>query len=71
VSSDTEGFVQPLLDETQYSPSGLLRPNLIPLVMISGGDEAVDLMRRARGVGVRRRYHFLSQGIRIGNLIVL
>jgi hypothetical protein len=71
VSSDTEGFVQPLLDETQYSPSGLLRPNLIPLVMISGGDEAVDLMRRARGVGVRRRYHFLSQGVRIGNLIVL
>jgi hypothetical protein len=71
VSSDTEGFVQPLLDETQYSPSGLLRPNLIPLVMISGGDEAVELFRRARGVGVRRRYHFLSQGIRIGNLIVL
>jgi hypothetical protein len=39
--------------------------------MIAGGDEAVDMLRRARGVGVRRRYYFLSQGVRIRNLIVL
>jgi hypothetical protein len=64
-------LVQPLLDELQYSPSGLVRPNPIPLVMIAGGDEAVDMLRRATGVGVRRRYYFLSQGVRIRNLIVL
>ncbi|KAF2822539.1 seven-hairpin glycosidase [Ophiobolus disseminans] len=64
-------LVQPLLDEAQYSPSGLLRPHPIAMVMISGGDDAVDLLSRASGVGVRRRYYFLSQGVRIGNLIVL
>lgn len=68
-------LVQPLLDEAQYSPSGLLRPHLIPLVMISGGDESVEMLRRAGGsgggVGVRRRYWFVSQGVRIRNLIVL
>ncbi|KAF2029488.1 hypothetical protein EK21DRAFT_67516 [Setomelanomma holmii] len=64
-------MVQPLLEEVQVSPSGLVRPHPIPLVMIAGGDEAVGMLRRARGVGVRRRYYFLSQGVRIGNLIVL
>ncbi|KAF2002059.1 glycoside hydrolase family 47 protein [Amniculicola lignicola CBS 123094] len=64
-------LVSPLLDETQYTPSGLLRPHPIPLVMASGGEDTVELLRRARGVGVRRRYYFLSQGVRISNLIVL
>jgi hypothetical protein len=68
---DQQPLVQPLLDEAQYSPSGLLRPHPIPLVMISGGDEAMKLLRRAAGIGVRRRYYFLSQGVKIGNLIVL
>jgi hypothetical protein len=71
VSSAAEGFVQPLLDDAQHSPSGLLRPHPIPLIMISGGEEAVELLKRAKSVGVRRRYHFLTQGVKIGNLIVL
>lgn len=65
------GLVQPLLDETQFMSTGLPRPHPIPLVMISGGQEAIDLLKRARGVGVRRRYWFESQGVKIGNLIVL
>jgi hypothetical protein len=65
------GLVQPLLDEAQYTPSGLPRPHPIPLIMISGGEEVVQLFKRAKGFGVRRRYHFQSQGVRIGNLIVL
>jgi hypothetical protein len=65
------GLVQPLLDEAQYTPSGLPRPHPIPLIMISGGEEGVSLLKRAKGVGVRRRYYFQSQGVRIGNLIVL
>jgi hypothetical protein len=65
------GLVQPLLDEAQFTPSGLPRPHPIPLIMISGGEEGVRLLQRANGVGVRRRYYFQSQGVRIGNLIVL
>jgi hypothetical protein len=65
------GLVQPLLDEAQYTPSGLPRPHPIPLIMISGGEEGMSLLKRAKGVGVRRRYYFQSQGTRIGNLIVL
>ncbi|KAH7406474.1 glycosyl hydrolase family 47-domain-containing protein [Phaeosphaeria sp. MPI-PUGE-AT-0046c] len=65
------GLVQPLLDEVQWTSSGLPRPHPIPLLMISGGDEAIDLLRRAKGVGIRRRYWFESQGVKIGNLIVL
>ncbi|KAH7066238.1 glycosyl hydrolase family 47-domain-containing protein [Paraphoma chrysanthemicola] len=64
-------LVQPLLDEVQMSPSGLARPHPIPLVMIAGGDEAMSMLKRAKGVAVRRRYYFLSQGVRIRNLIVL
>jgi hypothetical protein len=64
-------LVQPFLDETQYTPSGLPRPNPIPLIMVNGGEETMELLRRASGVGVRRRYYFRSQGVKIGNLIVL
>ncbi|KAF2801661.1 seven-hairpin glycosidase [Mytilinidion resinicola] len=64
-------LVQPLLEEPQYTPSGLLRPNPIPMIMVGGGERTLALLRRAKGVGVRRRYYFLSQGVRIGNLIVL
>jgi hypothetical protein len=68
---DYNPLVQPLLDESQFTPSGLPRPNPIPLIMVRGGDETIALLRRANGVGVRRRYYFRSQGVRIENLIVL
>ncbi|KAF2465284.1 seven-hairpin glycosidase [Lindgomyces ingoldianus] len=64
-------LVQPLLDNLQFTPSGLPRPNPIPLVMVGGGHETMDLLKRAKGVQTRRRYYFLSQGVRIANLIVL
>jgi hypothetical protein len=70
-SSPKDNLVQPLLDEPQYTPSGLLRPHQIPMVMVGGGQRTMELLRRAEGVGVRRRYYFRSQGVRIGNLIVL
>lgn len=64
-------LVQPLLDENQFTPSGLLRPHPIPLLMVSGGHETINLLRNAKAVGLRRKYYFESQGVRIGNLIVL
>ncbi|OAL57473.1 seven-hairpin glycosidase [Pyrenochaeta sp. DS3sAY3a] len=70
-SSTPPPLVQPLLDEAQFTPSGLPRPHPIPLLMVGGGQDTMDLLGRAGGVGVRRRYHFRSQGVRIGNLIVL
>jgi hypothetical protein len=72
---DGGGAVQPLLDETQYTPTGILRPHPIPLIMVGGGRETMNLLESVRdgkgGVGVRRRYYFKSQGVKIGNLIVL
>jgi hypothetical protein len=67
----SQPLVQPLLDEAQYTPSGILRPNPIPLIMVGGGHATLDMLKRASGVGLRRRYHFRSQGVKIGNLIVL
>jgi hypothetical protein len=64
-------LVQPLLDEEQFTPGGLLRPHPIPLIMVDGGEDTMEKLRRASGVGVRRRYYFRTQGVRIGNLIVL
>jgi hypothetical protein len=63
--------VQPLLDDVQYTPTGILRPNPIPIVMVGGGDDTIRMLKRASGVGIRRRYYFRSQGVKIGNLIVL
>lgn len=64
-------LVQPLLDETQHLHSGIPRPHPIPLIMVSGGEETMALMRKAAAMGVRRKYYFLSQGMKISNLIVL
>ncbi|KAF1936030.1 hypothetical protein EJ02DRAFT_459857 [Clathrospora elynae] len=64
-------LVQPLLDEAQHTPSGLPRPHPIPLIMVGGGDQTLEFLKRAEGVGMRRRYYFRSQGVKIGNLIVL
>lgn len=64
-------LIQPFLDSPQFTPSGLPRPHPIPLIMVGGGEETMELLKRAKSVGVRRRYYFLSQGVRIGNLIVL
>ncbi|EMD95630.1 glycoside hydrolase family 47 protein [Bipolaris maydis C5] len=62
---------QPLLDEAQHTPTGMLRPNPVALVMVGGGQATMDKLKRASGMGMRRRYHFRSQGVKIGNLIVL
>lgn len=71
VKREVNPLVQPLLDEPQYTPSGLPRPHPLPMIMVGGGDETMALLRRARGVGVRRRWFFSSQGIRIGNFLII
>ncbi|KAI0126531.1 glycoside hydrolase family 47 protein [Xylariales sp. AK1849] len=74
-ASEPEGwgfnFIRPLLDEIQKTPSGILRHHPIAMLMIGGGDEAYEVLKQARSIGLRRRYHVESQGLNVGNLVVL
>ncbi|KAL9093020.1 MAG: hypothetical protein Q9165_004158 [Trypethelium subeluteriae] len=66
-----EGLVRPLLDKMQKTPAGMPRPHPVSMVMIGGGDEIWEMFERAKAVGVKRRYHFVSQGLKISNLFAL
>jgi hypothetical protein len=77
ISEDEEGagdwgnrLTRPLLDKAQVTPSGLLRHNQISMIMVGGGEEAENLLKRTRSVGLRRKYHIESQGLVVGNFIV-
>ncbi|KAH6639150.1 glycosyl hydrolase family 47-domain-containing protein [Boeremia exigua] len=70
--SEDPPLVQPLLDEPQLSPAGLLRPHALAMVMVGGGEGTISLLRKEGvRVGVRRRWGVECQGVRIGNLIVV
>jgi len=69
--SEGEDLIQPLLDHIQETPGGIPRPHPIPVIMVSGGAETMHLFKSAKGAGMRRRWWFESQGVRIGNLIVI
>lgn len=64
-------FIRPLLDDVQRTPAGLLRHHPIPMVMVGGGDDTYAALQRTRSMGLRRRYHVESQGLGVGNLIVI
>ncbi|OTA99402.1 glycoside hydrolase family 47 protein [Hypoxylon sp. CI-4A] len=64
-------FVRPLLDEQQKTPAGILRHRPIAMVMTGGGEEAYELLKTTKSLGLRRRYHVESQGLKISNLVVL
>lgn len=67
-------LVRPLLEDRQVSgASGLERREGIPLVMVGGGQggKMWELLKNARGVGVRRRWEVRCQGVRIDNLVIL
>ncbi|KAI9882537.1 MAG: hypothetical protein M1823_005716 [Watsoniomyces obsoletus] len=71
VSDGDELEIRPLLDQIQRTPAGLPRPNPIPMVMVPGGDETYELLRRAKGVGLKRRWSVRSQGGWVRNAIVI
>ena len=64
-------LIRPLLDKAQVTPSGLLRHHQISMVMVGGGSEVEDLFKQSRSVGLRRRYHIESQGLVVGNIVVV
>jgi hypothetical protein len=70
-SDNGEHLFQPLLDKVQTTPSGLTRHNQISMVMIAGGEKVWEMLSRTRSIGLRRRYHVESQGVIVGNIIVV
>ena len=69
--SADELLIRPYLDEQQFTSGGLLRHNPIPMIMVGGGDRSYEALRRAVGVGVKRRYTMQAQGVPISNLIII
>ncbi|KAI1436801.1 glycoside hydrolase family 47 protein [Xylaria sp. CBS 124048] len=64
-------LIRPLLDEEQRTPGGVTRHHPIAMLMVGGGDTTYEILKTARSVGLRRRYHVESQGLTINNLVVL
>ena len=64
-------LIRPLLDQAQSTFGGLPRQNPIPMVMVGGGEQTYDMLRRATGIGVKRRYSMQAQGVPISNLIIV
>ncbi|RHZ53364.1 uncharacterized protein CDV56_100679 [Aspergillus thermomutatus] len=64
-------LIRPLLDEPQMTAGGLPRRHPISMVMVGGGEETYELLRRATGLGIKRRYSVRSQGIPINNLYIV
>ncbi|KAL7620345.1 hypothetical protein AAE478_009339 [Parahypoxylon ruwenzoriense] len=64
-------FIRPLLDEPQKTLSGIPRHHPIAMLMTGGGQETYETLKSTRSLGLRRRYHVESQGLKINNLIVL
>ncbi|KAI1172468.1 glycoside hydrolase family 47 protein [Nemania sp. FL0916] len=64
-------LIRPLLDEEQRTPAGVTRHRPIPMLMVAGGEATYDLLKTARSIGLRRRYHVESQGLTMNNLVVL
>jgi hypothetical protein len=69
--ANERGLIRPLLDELQYTPSGLLRHHQVSMALVGGGDETYELLKHVRSVGIRRRYHVECQGVPISNLIIV
>jgi Glycosyl hydrolase family 47 len=69
--SEEEWLIRPLLDEQQKTSAGLVRRNPLPMVMVGGGERTYEALRRAAGVGVKRRYTMEAQGVSIANLIII
>ena len=64
-------LIRPFLDALQTTSKGLPRHNPIPMIMVAGGDDTYEILRKAKGVGVKRRYSVQAQGVPISNLVIL
>ncbi|KAK5042068.1 hypothetical protein LTR13_001874 [Exophiala sideris] len=69
---DESSLVRPYLEDPQKTPAGLPRHNPIPMVMVAGGEKVYDaLAGKTVGLGIKRRYHVETKGVKIANLIIV
>ncbi|OBT89406.1 hypothetical protein VE02_02079 [Pseudogymnoascus sp. 03VT05] len=69
---DDDELIRPLLEVVQKTPAGMRRAHEVPMVMVGGGEETWGVLRKARSLGIRRRYWVESaKGLRVRNLIVV
>ena len=68
---DAHRLIRPMVDAMQYTGSGIPRRNPLPMVMVGGGQETFDMLKRAVGVGIKRRYTVETQGVPIQNMVVV
>lgn len=64
-------LARPVLDEDQVDSTGLPRTPRIRMVLVGGGNATMQHLKRARSVGIQRRYHVESRGMRVENLHVV
>ena len=64
-------LIRPLLEDQQLTAAGLPRHNPIPMVMVAGGEQMIDVLGRAKGLGIKRRYSMQAQGVPISNLYIV
>lgn len=65
------GLIRPHLESSQKTPTGIPRNNLIPMILVGGGEETYNFLRAATGIGIRRRYTVRSQGVPVTNLYII
>lgn len=70
-SNMAEFMMRPLLDEPQTTSSGLPRQNLLPMVMLGGGEGTYEMLRDAKSIGIKRRYSVSCQGVPVANLVIV
>jgi hypothetical protein len=69
---DEDSLIRPYLDQQQTTPAGLPRHHPIPMVLVAGGQRVYDALKdRTVGVGIKRRYHVETKGVRIANLVIV
>ncbi|KAH0831745.1 hypothetical protein AYO21_06268 [Fonsecaea monophora] len=72
ILDDESNLIRPYLHRRQTTPAGLLRRNPIPMVLVGGGQRVYDAFKTgAVAVGVKRRYHVETKGVRIANLEII
>lgn len=71
IKRNTSPLIQPLLQEAQLTPAGMPRVNPIPMILVEGGLDTMKLLRRSKGVAIRRRWWYESQRVKIDNLFVV
>lgn len=70
--SDETELIRPYLERQQITPAGLPRRNPIPMLLVGGGKRVYDALKDGSvGVGIKRRYHVETKGVRIANLVVV